>query len=270
MARVRLDVLMAQRGLAESRERAQALILAGEVSVDGVQAQKPGQLVPSEAEITVRQPEPYVSRGGYKLAAALDRFKIPVAGLVAVDIGASTGGFTDVLLQRGAARVYAVDVGRGQLHWRLRRDPRVVVLDRTNARYLTALPERPQLATIDVSFISLKLVIPPVLRLLEPGSSIIVLIKPQFEAGRKEVGRGGIVRSPEVHRRVLAELAAWLPGQGLCIRGLMPSPIRGASGNLEFLAWLAPCTSAPPRAERLIEEALAEARLQSEAESPHR
>jgi 23S rRNA (cytidine1920-2'-O)/16S rRNA (cytidine1409-2'-O)-methyltransferase len=181
VSRARLDVALVERGLAESRGRAQALVLAGQVTIDGQPAQKPGQQIRAEAVLQVRQPEPFVSRGGYKLAHALDRFAIDVSGLVAVDVGASTGGFTDVLLQRGARRVYAVDVGRGQLHWRLRTDPRVVALDRLNARYLTELPEKPDLATIDVSFISLRLILPPLLRVLVRGSSIIALVKPQFE-----------------------------------------------------------------------------------------
>src|SRR5919197_2153252 len=181
MGRARLDVLLAERGLAESREKAQALILAGQVTVDGTLAQKPGQLVPAQADVAVREAEPYVGRGGYKLAHALDRFGLDVEGLVVVDVGASTGGFTDVLLQRGARRVFAVDVGRAQLHWRLRADPRVVVLDRTNARYLEALPEQPELGTIDVSFISVRLILPALRRVLAPGSTIIVLVKPQFE-----------------------------------------------------------------------------------------
>lgn len=259
MPRVRLDNLLAERGLAESREKARALILAGAVVVDGAAAEKAGQLVSTDSAIAVREAEPYVSRGGYKLAHALDRFALAVGGLIAVDIGASTGGFTDVLLQRGARRVYAVDVGRGQLHWRLRSDPRVVLLDRTNARYLQELPEQPEFATIDVSFISLRLVVPPVHRLLAAGSSMIVLVKPQFEAGRPEVGRGGVVRSSAVHRRVLESLAEWLLEQELGLGGLTASPIRGPAGNVEFLAWLRPASAAlPPLDENLIEQALAE------------
>jgi 23S rRNA (cytidine1920-2'-O)/16S rRNA (cytidine1409-2'-O)-methyltransferase len=268
MARVRLDVLVAQQGLAQSREKAQALIMAGLVSVDGTPAQKPGQLVLPSAVLGLREREPYVSRGGYKLAHALDSFRIRVMGLVAVDVGASTGGFTDVLLQRGAQRVYAVDVGRGQLHARLRQDPRVVVLDRTNVRFLEALPERPQLATIDVSFISLRLVVPAVNRLLAPGSSIIVLVKPQFEAGRQEIGRGGIVRSMVVHRNVLSELVAWIRGENLGLAGLVASPVRGAAGNAEFLAWLVPLASELPAAERLVEVALEQVHARDPRENP--
>lgn len=259
MSRARLDVALVERGLAESRERAQALVLAGQVTIDGQPAQKPGQQIRAEVVLHVRQPEPYVSRGGYKLAHALDRFALDVSDLVAVDVGASTGGFTDVLLQRGARRVYAVDVGRGQLHWRLRTDPRVVALDRLNARYLTELPEKPDLATVDVSFISLRLVLPPLLRVLVPGSSIIALVKPQFEAGRADVGSGGIVRDPIVHRRVLEDLASWLPSQGLWLGDLAASPIRGAAGNLEFLALIKPVDALRCPGGDLIERALVEA-----------
>jgi 23S rRNA (cytidine1920-2'-O)/16S rRNA (cytidine1409-2'-O)-methyltransferase len=257
LSRVRLDVLLAERALAESRERAQALILAGRVTVNGQPALKAGQLVAPDVALDVRQSEPYVSRGGYKLAHALDTFGLDVSGLVAVDIGASTGGFTDVLLQRGARRVYAVDVGRGQLHWRLQGDPRVVVLDRTNARHLTLLPEQPGVATVDVSFISLRLIIPPLRRLLAPRSFMIVLIKPQFEAGPRQVGRGGIVRSAEVHRSVLTSLAEWFQEQGLPLAGLVASPIRGAAGNREFLAWLSEDAPEGAGQDQLIERALA-------------
>lgn len=258
MARVRLDVLLAERGLAESREKAQALIMAGAVAVDGVVAAKAGQTISPDANLTVRPADPYVSRGGYKLARALDWFGLSVDGLAVVDVGASTGGFTDVLLQRGARRVYAVDVGRGQLHQRLRSDPRVVALDRTNARYLESLPEVAAFATVDVSFISLKLVVPPIHRLLAPGSSMIVLVKPQFEAGRAEVGRGGVVRSAAVHRRVLEGVATWLPAHGLGLWDVVASPIRGPAGNAEFLAWLRPggveLASARPGIERALVE----------------
>lgn len=256
MARIRLDVALADRGLAESRERAQGLILAGRVRIDGRPARKAGQLVDGGTVLSVDQPEPYVSRGGYKLAHALDRFGIDPAGLVVVDVGASTGGFTDVLLQRGAVRVYAVDVGRGQLHWRLRNDPRVVAMEGTNIRHLESLPERPRLATVDASFISLRLVLPPLARLLEPGSSIIALVKPQFEAGRAEVGRGGVVRSEAVHRSVLDRLAEWLPTGGFCLGGLEASPIRGPAGNAEFLAWLVPTAEQCPDPIGLIERAV--------------
>jgi 23S rRNA (cytidine1920-2'-O)/16S rRNA (cytidine1409-2'-O)-methyltransferase len=256
LPRVRLDLLLTEQGLAESRQKAQALILAGQVLVNGALGLKPGQQVAPDAILSLTGVEPYVSRGGHKLAHALDRFDLAVEGLVALDVGASTGGFTDVLLQRGARRVYAVDVGRGQLHARLQADPRVVVLDRTNARYLASLPEQADLATLDLSFISLRLVVPAVRRLLSPGSSMIALVKPQFEAGRHEVGRGGVVRSPAVHRGVLVGLSAWLAAEVLEIRDLLPSPIRGPAGNVEFLALLAPVEGRPEPADRLIDEAL--------------
>jgi 23S rRNA (cytidine1920-2'-O)/16S rRNA (cytidine1409-2'-O)-methyltransferase len=266
MARVRLDVALAERGLAESREKAQALILAGKVRVAGQLAHKAGQLVSDDADLAIAEQQPYVSRGGYKLAHALDTFALDPAGLVVLDVGASTGGFTDVLLQRGVTRVYAVDVGRGQLHWRLRTNPRVVTLDRTNIRHLHALPERPSLATADVSFISLRLVVPAIRRLIEPDSSIIALVKPQFEAGRGEVGRGGVVRSPDTHRRVLEELLAWLTTCGLHLRGLTASPIRGPAGNAEFLAWLAPSNPESRSPADLVEAALRQVHAADDAE----
>ncbi|MCS6839499.1 MAG: TlyA family RNA methyltransferase [Roseiflexus sp.] len=246
--KVRLDQLLVQRGLAETRARAQALILAGEVRVNGVIRRKAGELVPDDAEIDLIGALPYVSRGGYKLAHALDTFALSPANLIAIDVGASTGGFTDVLLQRGAARVYAVDVGYGLLDWRLRRDPRVVVLERTNIRYLEALPPSegaesaaPVLAdcaVIDVSFISLKLVLPAVQRLIRPNAWIVALIKPQFEAGPTQVGKGGVVRDPAVHAAVLREVLTFSASIGLPPHGLTRSPITGPAGNIEFLAWL--------------------------------
>src|SRR5438067_3593739 len=251
--KVRADVLVQRRGLAESRSRAQALILAGSVIAGDHRVEKPGQLLDESVELRVKEQLRYVSRGGLKLEKALEHFALPVEGRICVDVGASTGGFTDVLLQRGARRVYAVDVGRGQLHARLRADPRVVVLDRTNARYLEALPEQPELGTVDVSFISARLVLPGLRRVLAPGSTIIVLVKPQFEAGRREVGRGGVVRSPAVHRRVLEELATWFAEHGFGLRGLVTSPIRGPAGNVEFLAWLMPESAAATTDDGLIE-----------------
>jgi 23S rRNA (cytidine1920-2'-O)/16S rRNA (cytidine1409-2'-O)-methyltransferase len=236
-ARSRLDVALVSRGLAESRARAQALILAGVVDVDGRPGSKPGMTVGPESRIAVRQAAlPYVSRGGLKLAAALDAWSIDVADLTALDVGASTGGFTDVLLQRGARRVYALDVGYGQLHYRLRQDPRVVVMERVNVRYLDSLPERPDLAVVDVSFISLRLVLPPVFAALQEHAPIVALVKPQFEAGRDQVGRGGIVRDPTVHSQVLLDLVAWSTTQPRRLGAVMPSPIRGAEGNVEFLS----------------------------------
>jgi 23S rRNA (cytidine1920-2'-O)/16S rRNA (cytidine1409-2'-O)-methyltransferase len=232
-----LDVLLVARGLASTREQARRLIMAGEVTVDGQVQDKPGQAVAPAAALAVRAPLPYVSRGGLKLAAALDDFGLDVRSLVAVDVGASTGGFTDCLLQRGAARVFAVDVGYGQLAWKLQTDPRVVVLDRTNIRYLEQLPDgaAADLAVIDASFISLALVLPPTLRLLKPSGEVVALIKPQFEAGQDDVGKGGVVRDPKVHRRVLQETAATAQGLGLAVTGLTVSPAPGPAGNVEFL-----------------------------------
>lgn len=234
----RLDLLLVERGLVESRNRAQQLIRAGQVLVDQRVIDKPGMAVPSDADIRVRETLPYVSRGGLKLEAALDTFGIDVTGMVIADVGASTGGFTDCLLQRGAKRVYAIDVGYGQLAWRLRQDERVVVMERTNARYLRRLPEPIDLVTIDVSFISLRLILPNAVRWLAPEGQIIALIKPQFEAGPEDVGKGGVVRDPRVHRRVLCDVLGFAQGHGVALRGLMPSPVTGPAGNVEFLAWL--------------------------------
>jgi 23S rRNA (cytidine1920-2'-O)/16S rRNA (cytidine1409-2'-O)-methyltransferase len=225
----RLDVLLVERGLAESRAQAQALVLAG--LVPGFQ--KPGQQVDEDAELTVERPPPYVSRGGDKLAHGLDRLGVDPAGRDCVDVGASTGGFTDVLLQRGAKRVIAVDVGYGQLHPRLRADPRVTVLERTNARTLTELPYRPQLATCDVSFISVRLALPPVLRLCAPGWEAVLLVKPQFEAGRTEVGKGGVVRDLDVRRRVVREVAEAALSWQAIVRGVVDSGLPGPKGNRE-------------------------------------
>lgn len=239
MSRVRLDQLLVARGLAPSRERARALILAGHVSADGAPATKAGQRVPDTADIAVRQPDhPWASRGGLKLAHALDAFALPVAGLTALDIGASTGGFTDVLLQHGAARVYAVDVGHGQLAWKLRNDPRVVVLERTNARTLTAeqVPEPADLLVCDASFIGLEVLLPAPLALTKPRAALAVLIKPQFEVGKDRVGKGGVVRDPALHQEVCARIEAWVNAQaGWTIEGIVESPITGPEGNKEFL-----------------------------------
>jgi len=241
---VRLDTLLVDRGLAASRERARALILAGSVRVNGQPAAKAGTAVPVDAEVTVAGPDhPYVSRGGVKLAHALDTFAIPVAGRTALDIGASTGGFTDVLLQRGAARVVALDVGHGQLDWKIRNDPRVDVIERRNARTLTVDDLPPglapfQIVTIDVSFISLRLILPTVPALVEVSSDVIALVKPQFEAGRAEVGKGGIVRDPSVHARVVEEVVAAADALGLRRAGTTESPIAGMEGNREYLIHL--------------------------------
>jgi len=244
----RLDVLLVARGLAPTRERARALILAGDVLVGGNAAAKAGTAVDDAAEITLRQPDhPWVGRGGLKLAHALDVFQLDVAGWTAIDIGASTGGFTDVLLSRGARRVVALDVGTAQLDWRLRNDPRVVCLEKVNARYLTAavLPSdlgAVDLVTIDVSFISLGHILPRVPALLKPDGRVIALVKPQFEAGRAEVGPGGIVRDPAVHARVVDGVALSAHQVGLTLVTVEPSPVTGAEGNREFLMLLAPTT----------------------------
>lgn len=235
--RERLDVLVVERGLAESRARAQRLIRAGQVRVADQVADKPGTRVAVDADIAVAARPPFVSRGGEKLEAALSRFGLDVTGAVAADVGASTGGFTDCLLQRGARHVYAIDVGYGQLAWRLRNDPRVTVMERTNARYLESLPELVDLVTADVSFISLDLILPAAVRWLQPDGQIAALIKPQFEAGRREVGKGGVVRDPQVHRAVLERVLNGAVDLGLGLRGLMVSPLRGPAGNVEFLGW---------------------------------
>jgi 23S rRNA (cytidine1920-2'-O)/16S rRNA (cytidine1409-2'-O)-methyltransferase len=244
VVRVRLDQLIVDRGLAESRSRAQALLLGGRVRVgagDGARFdRKPGDLVDPETALEVPVPEPYVSRGGHKLAAALDAFGVDPAGRVCLDVGASTGGFTDVLLQRGATRVYALDVGRGQLADALRRDSRVVSMERTNARTLTptTLPERISLASVDVSFISLRLVLAPIASTFDAaGGDLIPLVKPQFEAGRGETD-GGVVRDPLVHERVLREVTDAATAIGLETLGSIPSPILGPEGNREFLLHL--------------------------------
>lgn len=239
----RLDIAVVRRGLAPSRERARALIMAGQVYIGNRLADKPGMLVPLDANCHLADtPDElrYVSRGGLKLEKALDTFQLDPRGLVALDVGASTGGFTHCLLERGAAHVYAVDVGHGQLAWTLRNDPRVIVMEHTNIRYLTTLPEPVQCVVIDVSFISLRLVLPPIVPLLAPNAWIVALVKPQFEAGKAEVDRGsGVITDPDVHTRVLHELQSWIAQQTtLHINGLTDSPIFGRDGNREFLLYL--------------------------------
>ena len=234
----RLDVLLVERELTETRARAQALILAGDVRVNDQVIGKAGALVAEDATITIRAPLKYVSRGGLKLEGALDAFALDARDRICVDIGASTGGFTDCLLQRGVARVYAIDVGYGQLAWKLRNDPRVVIMDRLNIRHLDALPQPVDLAVIDVSFISLTLVLPVVKRLLQSRGECIALIKPQFEAGRAQVGRGGIVRDARVHRAVLEKIAQYAIANDWRVRGVCRSPITGADGNFEFFIHL--------------------------------
>jgi 23S rRNA (cytidine1920-2'-O)/16S rRNA (cytidine1409-2'-O)-methyltransferase len=256
--KTRLDALLVARGLAATRERARALILAGQVRIEltprkAAAPLKAGTMVPDDAEVSLAAPDhPYVGRGGLKLAHALEAFGLDPRGWTALDVGASTGGFTDVLLQRGAARVVALDVGHGQLAWSLRTDRRVVVVEKVNARTLTRDqlgPDAPaafDLITIDVSFISLRLVLPALVPLLAPAGHAVALVKPQFEAGRDDVGAGGIVRDPAIHDRVVAEVTAEAARLGLGRRGLTPSPIEGAEGNREFLAHFTRDTAAIP------------------------
>jgi 23S rRNA (cytidine1920-2'-O)/16S rRNA (cytidine1409-2'-O)-methyltransferase len=234
----RLDVLLVERGLAETRAKAQALILAGVVFSGEKKLDKAGTAYAEDTSLEVKSKDhPWVSRGGIKLAHALAHFVIDVAGFVALDVGASTGGFTDVLLQKGAARVYAVDVGHGQLAWKLRQDPRVIVLERLNARYLTAeqVPEPPDIIVCDASFIGLETVLPAALGLAKPQALLVALIKPQFEVGPERVGKGGVVRDPALHQEVCARIAAWLTARGWEVAGIVESPIRGPEGNVEFL-----------------------------------
>jgi 23S rRNA (cytidine1920-2'-O)/16S rRNA (cytidine1409-2'-O)-methyltransferase len=235
----RLDQLLVDRGLVESRTRAQALVMAGKVFSGERKMEKAGQQVAEDIALEIRgQDHPWVSRGGLKLAHAIEHFAIDPTDAVAIDVGASTGGFTDVLLQGGAAKVYAVDVGHGQLAWKLRNDDRVVVLEKTNARHLTAeqVPETVDLVVCDASFISLKTVLPAALSMVKPGGRLVALIKPQFEAGRAQVGKGGVVRDPDVHAAVCDDIRAWLDGLGgWRIDGVVPSPITGPEGNIEFL-----------------------------------
>jgi len=240
MAGIRLDQRVVQLGLVESREKAQRLILAGCVKVEGRVDTKSSHPVPDTAVIELVKPERFVSRGGEKLEEAFRRFSLDVKGLVGLDVGASTGGFTDCLLQHGASRVYAVDVGKGQLHWKLRTDPRVIVMDGVNARYLAPadLPEVPGIVTIDVSFISLTKILPAVTQVLASGGHMVSLIKPQFEAGREQVGRGGVVRSEAVRDEVVERIRVFGTGTlGLRWVGVCPSSSKGPAGNVEYLAW---------------------------------
>jgi 23S rRNA (cytidine1920-2'-O)/16S rRNA (cytidine1409-2'-O)-methyltransferase len=255
MSKVRLDVLLVERGLAESRAKARALIMAGQVRVADQVALKPATTVDTNAALTVDTGPRFVSRGGEKLEAALEAFGIDVSGLVCVDVGASTGGFTDCMLQRGAEKVYAIDVGKGILHWKLRNDKRVVVMEKTNARHVESLPEKIDFVTVDASFISLKILLPVVKNWISPSPRLrhpsplgrgdggegetLALIKPQFEAGRKEVSRGdGVIRNPEIHRQVLLDVLGFAQTEGFQIRGLIKSPLLGPKGNAEFLVWL--------------------------------
>ena len=236
MSGIRLDQLLVQRGLVESREKARALILAGQVLVNGAKADKAGHAVAPDAALEMISSPRYVGRGGLKLEAALDNFQIDPTGLVCLDVGASTGGFTDCLLQRGAMRVYAVDVGTGQLDWKLRNDPRVIFRERCNARYLTRaeVPEPIRLAVCDVSFISITVILPALVDLLAPGAQMVILVKPQFELQRQQVGKGGIIRDPALHQQACRRVEDAVVKLGFQTR-LMPSPILGAEGNQEFL-----------------------------------
>ncbi|UOO37127.1 TlyA family RNA methyltransferase [Oscillospiraceae bacterium CM] len=242
MSKKRLDVFLTENGLCPSRERAQAVIMCGDVYVGGQRALKPGMMIDEKADVDVRgETMKFVSRGGYKLEKALDEFGVTPAGWCCLDCGASTGGFTDCLLQRGARRVYAIDVGYGQLAWRLRSDERVVVMERTNVRHLTpdVIPEKAQLAVVDVSFISLKLVLPAVKSLLTGDGLVICLIKPQFEAGRLKVGKKGVVRDRETHVEVLQSFVQNAENSGFQVKSVTFSPIKGPEGNIEFLGCLA-------------------------------
>jgi len=240
-AKTRLDVLLVDRGFAESRQKAQAIIMAGSVFVAGQRVDKPGTTVPNEADIEVRgHVLRYVSRGGLKLEKAMKTFPLSLEGKICADIGASTGGFTDCMLQNGAVKVYSVDVGYGQLDWKLRNDPRVVCMERTNARYLTheEIPDELDFASIDVSFISLKLIFPALYGLLKDGGEIACLIKPQFEAGREKVGKKGVVRDPAVHLEVLENFLVHAKENNFTVLGITYSPIRGPEGNIEYLGYL--------------------------------
>lgn len=238
--KLRIDLALVERGLAESRERAQAMIVAGQVMVNDQKVEKAGALVPGDGDIRILgTPMPYVSRGGLKLEAALREFKVDVSGKTAMDVGASTGGFTDCLLQHGCRKVYAVDVGYGQMAWKLRQDQRVVVIERVNIRDMapSLVPEQVDIAVIDVSFISLEKVIPAVRQFLKPGAAVVALIKPQFEVNREQVGKGGIVRDEAAREGAKERITAFVQEQGFDVRGVIPSPITGQDGNVEFLIY---------------------------------
>ena len=241
MAKSRLDVLLVEKGLQETRQKAQAAIMSGLVFVDGKRVDKPGTAVSAEAAIEVRgHTLPYVSRGGLKLEKAMSIWPIHLDGCVCMDVGASTGGFTDCMLQNGASKVYAVDVGYGQLAWKLRSDSRVVCLERTNARYLTheLIPEEPDFSSVDVSFISLKLILPAIAAVLKQGGQVVCLIKPQFEAGKEKVGKKGVVRDPAVHLEVLQNFLIYAKENNFTVLDITYSPIRGPEGNIEYLGYL--------------------------------
>ncbi|MFH0879128.1 MAG: TlyA family RNA methyltransferase [Lentisphaerota bacterium] len=236
----RLDQLLVGRGLAESREKAQRLIRAALVQIDGQIRSKPGHEFPEDADIVLLQTERFVSRGGEKLEEAFRQFALDVTGKICMDVGASTGGFTDCLLQHGAARVYAIDVGKRQLHWKLSKDSRVIIMDECNARYLKAsdIPDHPSVATVDASFISLTKILPAVVKVLEKGGQLVSLIKPQFEAGREQVQKGGVVKDPAIHENVIVSVRQFVENElGLKFLGLCTSPVKGPAGNVEFLAY---------------------------------
>lgn len=234
----RIDLLLVEKGLAADLDIARAMVMAGEVAAGGQTVKNPGITVNCAEKLEIAARPPYVSRGGLKLAYAIEQFGLNINGVSAADIGSSTGGFTDCLLQHGARLVYAVDVGKGQLDWKLRQDPRVVVMEKVNAKYPLTLPELVDLVTVDVSFISVEKVIPTTEKIIKTGGHLIVLLKPQFEALRSEVGKGGVIRDPEVHARVLGRFISWLVSRELRLGGLVASPIEGASGNREFLVHL--------------------------------
>ena len=259
MPKIRVDQLLFDRGLVESRSLAQRLVMAGQVRANGQVVAKPAVKVDEKVVLSIDKGPRFVSRGGEKLAGALEKFPLAVTGKVCADVGASTGGFTDCLLQNGAQKVYAIDVGRGILHWKMRNHPQVVVMERTNARYIEALAEPVDLITIDASFISLKILLPVVQGWLKAGAGeAIVLIKPQFEAGRKEVARGdGVIRDIEIHRRVVMEILSFAVTVGFGIKGLAASPITGPKGNVEFLAWLSTADAGAPDIASLIDTVIA-------------
>jgi len=240
MSKIRIDILLTECGLAETRQEAHALVMAGQVKVGDQVVFTPATKVPRDAQLRIDKGPQFVSRGGEKLAAALDAFEIGISGKICADIGASTGGFTDCLLQHGAACVYAIDVGKGILHWKLRQDPRVVVMEGTNARYVESLPDQIDMVTVDASFISAKMLLPVIQSWISSGNGeVIVLVKPQFEAGRAEVSRGeGVIRDPAIHRRVLMDILEFSQKIGYQVQGLIRSPLKGPKGNIEFLSLL--------------------------------
>ncbi len=253
MQKKRLDLLLVERGLVESRSLAQRLVMAGLVRVNDQVVLKAATAIPCDAAILVEKPPPFVSRGGEKLQAALSAFPIVTEGKICADVGASTGGFTDCLLQHGARRVYAIDVGKGILHWKIRKDARVIVMEETNARFVESLPETVEVVTIDASFISLKILLPAVKSWLSPAPcDLVALVKPQFEAGKAEVGRGdGVIRDPVIHRRVLEEVLQFAQAEGYSVQGVIRSPLLGPKGNVEFLAWLKHPSSPTPTGEEM-------------------